>query len=303
MAADSAGVRSASRLSSGRRAWVDMLLRTKRGAERDHLGMVAAGVAFYAFLSVFPALAAIVSVYGLLSDPNQVEQQLNALGSFMPGGVREILSEQLRRIAGGSSETLSWGFALSLLLALWSATKGTKSLIEAMNIAYDEQETRGLLKLNGLALVLTVGAVLTMVVALIVVVGIPTVLSFVGLGEIGRIAVDILRWPVLIGLLLVGLATVYWLGPSSTLAEWKWVTPGSLLATGLWLAASIAFSIYVANFGSYEKTYGSLGAVAILLMWFYVGSYVILLGAELNAEVKRREQQSPERRSQLEARS
>jgi membrane protein len=298
MVADDAASSAVQPSSHGRRAWIEILLCTKREAERDHLGMIAAGVAFYAFLSVFPALAAIVSVYGLLSDPNQVEQQLNALGSVMPGGVRAILGEQLRRIAGGSSNALSWGFALSLLLALWSATQGTKSLIEAMNIAYDEQETRGLLKLNGLALVLTVGAVFTMVVALIVVVGIPTVLGFVGLGGIARSAVDVLRWPVLIGLVLSGLAIVYRLGPSRARAELRWVTPGSLLATGLWLAVSIAFSIYVANFGSYEKTYGSLGAVAILLMWFYVGSYVILLGAELNAEVERRRQQSHERRSQ-----
>jgi membrane protein len=257
--------------------------------------MVAAGVAFYAFLSVFPALAAIVSVYGLLSDPGQVEQQLNALGGVMPSGVREILSDQLRRIAGGSSAALSWGFALSLLLALWSATKGTKSLIEAMNIAYDEQEKRGLFKLNGLALALTMGGVLTMVVALIVVVGIPTVLGLVGLGGIARIAVDVLRWPLLITFVLAALAVVYRLGPAREGASWRWITPGSLFAAMLWLAASIAFSIYVANFGSYEKTYGSLGAVVILLMWFYVGSYVILLGAELNAEVERT--QHPKRNS------
>jgi len=249
--------------------------------------MVAAGVAFYAFLSVFPALAALVSVYGLISDPQHVEEQLNALGGVMPAGVRELLGAQLRRIAGGSAGALGWGFALSLLLAVWSTTKGTKSLIEAMNIAYDEQEKRGPLKLNGLALMLTIGGVLTMVVALIVVVGIPTVLGLFGLGGVARVAVDVLRWPLLIAILLVGLAVVYRLGPAREGAKWKWITPGSLLAAMLWLAASIAFSIYVANFGSYEKTYGSLGAVVILLMWFYVGSYVILLGAELNAEVER----------------
>lgn len=249
--------------------------------------MVAAGVAFYAFLSVFPTLAALVSVYGLVSDPHHVEQQINAFGGVMPEGVRGLLGEQLRRIAGGSDRALSWGFALSLLFAVWSATKGTKSLIEAMNIAYDEQETRGIFRLNALAVLLTLGGVLTVVVALIVVVGIPSVLGLVGLGGIARVAVDVLRWPLLIAILLAGLAVVYWLGPARDGAKWRWVTPGSLLAAMLWLAVSIAFSIYVANFGSYEKTYGSLGAVVILLMWFYVGSYVVLLGAELNAEVER----------------
>ncbi len=281
--------------ASGRRPWLELLLRTRREAQRDHLAMVAAGVAFYAFLSVFPALAALVSVYGLVSDPQQVEQQINAFGSVMPAGVREVLGEQLRRIAGGSTGALSWGLALSVMVAIWSATKGTKSLIEAMNIAYDEQEKRGLFKLNGLALALTVGGVLTMVVALIVVVGIPTLLGLVGLGGIARIAVDVLRWPLLIAFLLAGLAVVYRLGPAREGARWRWITPGSLFAAMLWLAASIAFSIYVANFGSYEKTYGSLGAVVILLMWFYVGSYVILLGAELNAEVERA--QHPKRSS------
>jgi membrane protein len=281
--------------SLARRPWVDLLLRTRREAQRDHLPMVAAGVAFYAFLSVFPALAALVSVYGLFSDPQQVEQQVNALGGAIPTGVRDVLGEQLRRIAGGSQGALSWGFALSVLLAVWSATKGTKSLIEAMNIAYDEQEKRGLFKLNGLALMLTAGGVLTMVVALFVVVGIPAALGLIGLGGVARTAVDVLRWPLLIAFLLAGLAVVYRLGPARDGAKWKWITPGSLLAAMLWLAASIAFSIYVANFGSYEKTYGSLGAVAILLMWFYVGSYVILLGAELNAEVERA--QHPKRNS------
>lgn len=271
-----------------RRPWFDLLLRTKREAERDHLGMVAAGVAFYAFLSVFPALAALVSLYGLLSDPNEVERQLAALGSVMPNGVRELLAEQLRRIAGGSSGVLGWGVVLSLLLGLWSANRGTKSLIEAMNIAYDEQEKRGLLALNALSLLLTLGGVLMLVVALVVIVGIPTVLGFVGLGGLARVAVDVLRWPLLIAVVLIGLAVVYRFAPAREGPEWKWVTPGSLLATMVWLAVSIAFSVYVANFGSYEKTYGSLGAVAILLLWFYAGSYVILLGAELNAEAERR---------------
>jgi membrane protein len=278
--------------SGGRRPWLDTLLRTKREARRDHLAMVAAGVAFYAFLSVFPALAASVSVYGLLADPNDVERQLSALGGVVPEGARQILGEQLRRIAGGSSRALSWGLVVSVVLALWSANKGMKSLIEAMNIAYDEQEKRGAFKLNALALMLTLGGVATLIIALFVVVGIPSVLGWVGLGGVARVAVDVLRWPLLITFLLLGLGVLYRLAPSRENAEWKWVTPGALLATAVWLGASIVFSIYVANFGSYEKTYGSLAAVAIMLVWLYVGSYAILLGAELNAEAERRKRKS-----------
>ena len=271
-----------------RRGWVDLLLRTKQEAKRDHLSMVAAGVAFYAFLSMFPALAALVSVYGLFADPHEVERQLHALAAVMPDEVLRVLDTQLRRIAGGSSGALGWGALLSLLVALWSANKGTKSLIEAMNIAYDEPEKRGVVGLNALSLVLTFGGVLTLVVALVVIVGIPAALAFVGLEGLARVAVDVLRWPALIAFVLGGLAVVYRFAPSREGPEWKWVTPGSLMATALLLAASIAFSIYVANFGSYEATYGSLGAVAILLLWLYAGAYVILLGAELNAESERR---------------
>jgi membrane protein len=244
--------------------------------------MVAAGVAFYAFFAVFPALAAVVSIYGLIADPQTVEQQLNALGQAVPSGARDILASQLKRIASSSGQALGWGLVISLLLALWSANKGTRGMIEALNIAYGEEEKRGTVKLTALSLLLTLGAVLTAVIAILIVVGIPAVFAVLGLHGAGRVAIELLRWPILLGLLLAGLAVLYRLAPSREGPPWRWVTPGSLLSTGLWLVASIAFSIYVANFGNYDKTFGSLGAVAILLMWLYVGSYVVLLGAELN---------------------
>lgn len=279
--------------SLGTRGFMDALKRTRREAKRNHLSMVAGGVAFYAFFAIFPALAAIVSIYGLLADPQTVEQQLNALGQAIPGGAREVLSTQMRRVAGGSSQALGWGFAISLLLALWSANKGTRGMIEALNIAYGEEETRGPVKRAALSLLLTLGAVLTVVAAILIVVGIPALFALLGLEGIGRAAIDVLRWPVLLGLLLVALAVLYRLAPSRLGPPWRWVTPGSLLATALSLVASIAFSIYVANFASYDKTFGSLAAVAIMLMWLYVSSYVVLLGAELNATAERKAGASP----------
>jgi membrane protein len=273
--------------SLGARGFGRVLMRTRKQAQRDHVQIVAAGVAFYAFLAVFPALAALVSVYGLVADPQNIQQQLDSLGAALPSGVREVLGMQMQRIAGASGGALGWGFALGLALALWSANKATRGLIEAINMMYDEEEKRGFFKLNALSLALTVGAIATAIIALFIVVAIPPLLGLVGLGGFAHVAVDVLRWPLLLAVLLVGLAIVYRLGPSREGPPWKWVTPGSLFATGTWLIVSIAFSIYVANFGSYDKTYGSLGAVAILLVWLYVGSLVILLGAELNAEAER----------------
>jgi membrane protein len=261
--------------------------RTWQEAKRDHLSIVAAGVAFYGFLALFPACAAIVSIYGLVAEPQAVEQQLDASSDVMPEGVHDLLGAQLQRIAGASSSALGSGFVISVLLALWSANKGTRSVIEALNIAYDREEQRGVIRLNALSLSLTLAAVLGTVVAVFVVVAIPTLFHFVGLGGIARVAVDLLRWPLLLAVLIVGLGLLYRYGPSHETPPWRWVTPGSVLATLLWLGASVAFSIYVANFGSYDKTYGSLGAVAILLIWLYAGAYVVLLGAEFDAVLER----------------
>jgi membrane protein len=276
----------------GNGGFVHVLKRTRSEAQRDHLSMVAAGVAFYAFFALFPAIAAVVSVYGLVADPQTVQQQLDALGGVLPDGVRDILGAQMERVASTSGGALGFGFALSLLIALWSANRGTRSMIEALNIAYDEQEKRGKAKLAALSLLLTLGGVLAVVVAVFVVVAVPALVGLFDLGGFSRIAVNVLRWPLLLGVMLLGLAVLYRFAPSREGPAWKWVTPGSLLATALWLAASLAFSLYVANFGSYDKTFGSLAAVAILLMWLYVGLYVVLLGAEFNATAERLARQS-----------
>jgi membrane protein len=249
--------------------------------------VVAAGVAFYAFFALFPALAAVVSVYGLIADPQTVEQQISAFLTVTPESVRSVVASELQRLASTPATALSWGFVSGLALALWGASRGVNALIEAMNIAYDEQEQRGMIRLAALTLVLTIGGVVLVVAAMFSVVAIPIVLDRIGLGALGRLAVDLLRWPLLLLTMLVALCTTYRMGPSRDPKPARWFSPGALVASVLWLIASMVFSIFVESFSAYPRTFGSLGAVAVLLMWLYVGAYVVLLGAELDAETER----------------
>ncbi|MFW5924861.1 MAG: YihY/virulence factor BrkB family protein [Myxococcota bacterium] len=275
----------------GFRGWVDVAHRVKDALQEDHIPVIAAGVALYGFLAIFPAIAAVISVYGLLADPSQVEEQLLAVGGLLPDAVLEVLRDQMNRVAATSSTTLGGGAVLSVLLALWSANRGMRSLVEALNVAYDERDERGLVKRYALSLVLTLGAVATAVVAVLLVVGIPVLLGTVGLEREGRTMIDVLRWPLIAAILLMGLGVVYRFGPDRERPRWRWVTPGSVLAVALWLAGSLLFSFYVENFGSYNETYGALGAVAILLLWFFLSAFIVLLGAEVNAESERQTRQ------------
>lgn len=264
--------------------WRDVLVRIKQGLSDDHVGIVSAGVAFYALLALFPGLAALVSIYGLITDPGQVQQQLSALSSLLPQDAYALVQQQLKKVASQAGGTLTAGAVGGLLITLWSATKGVKGLIDALNIVYDEEEGRGFIKLNALALLLTLGAILLGAITLILIAALPALLGNLGLSELARNLVSLVRWPVLVVVVMVALAVIYRFGPSRDKAQWQWVTWGAVLATLLWLIGSVAFSIYVSNFGSYNKTYGSMGAVVVLLLWLYLSAYIVLLGAELNAE-------------------
>jgi membrane protein len=278
--------RRADRPSQLSRGWIDVAKRTRAEAKRDNVGLVAAGVAFYAFFSLFPALAALVALYGLVADPAQVESQMNAMSGVLPAAVLDIVRTQLGRVAATSSNTLGWGFALTLAVAIWSASKGTRGLVTALNIAYDEEETRGFLRRTGMVLLLTVGGIVGAIVALALVVGVPAFIGQLGLGTAGRVLAEVVRWLLLAVMIVAGLAVVYRFAPSRDEPRWRWVSVGSVLAAVLWLAGSVAFSLYVQYSSSYQSTFGSLGAVAILLMWFFLSAYVIVLGAELNAEAE-----------------
>ena len=267
------------------KGWRDIALRVKREASQDNLSIVAGGVAYYGFLAIFPALAAIVLVYGLFADPSAVQREVASL-SGVPTGVRAVLAQQLASLAGQSSGSLGFGVVVSVLVALWSARKGTAALIQSLNIAYDEQERRGFFQRTALTLLFTLGVIAVAVFALVLVAVVPAAVHRIGLPGILTTVIVWARWPVLAAAVLFGLAVLYRYGPSREKARWRWVTWGSAIATAIWLAASAGFSIYVSHFGSYNKTYGSVAAIAILLTWFLLSAYVVILGAELNGEME-----------------
>ena len=269
-----------------RRGWRDILLRVKQEHAEDNVSLIAAGVAFYWLLAIFPALAGVIAIYGLVTEPQQVEQQLEAVSQVLPQQAQSVMMDQARRIAEQSSSNLQLAVVLGFLGALWSAAKGMKALMDSLNIAYDQGERRGFFKLNGLALLLTLGAMVSGVIALSLVVALPVILGRIGLGGVVQTLVSWARWPLLALLIVFALGVAYRYGPDRDQPQWRWVNAGAIAATALWLVASGIFSWYVANFGSYNETYGSLGAIIILLMWFFITAYAILLGAELNAEME-----------------
>jgi membrane protein len=268
------------------RGWWAVLRRVWDENNKDNMTIVAAGCAFYAMLALFPAITALVSIYGLVADPQQVEQQVGAMQGVLPEEAASLIATQAHAVAGGTSGALGWGAALAIAFALWTAASGVKTLFTALNIAYEEEETRGLIRFNLDALLFTFLMIVGVVVGLGVIVILPAALDYLPLGPLAGWAVRIGSWAVLLGFLLVGLAAIYRFGPSRAKARWRWVTPGSLTAAALWLAVSAVFSFYVANFDSYNETYGALGGVIILLMWLYISAFVVLLGAELNAELE-----------------
>ncbi len=266
--------------------WKQVLLRTKEQIKEDNIPLLAAGVAFYAFIALFPALIAAVTVYGLVADPEQVEEQIGSFSEALPKEAASLLTEQLTSIAGGSSSALGWGLLLSLGGALFAASGGMQNLIKAVNIAYDEEETRGFVKLRGLALALTLGAIVFIVVAIGLVAVVPVVLEATGLGAAGRIAAQIARWAGLVVFVLIALGVIYRFAPDRDNPKLKWVGLGSAVATLLWIIGSAAFSLYVSNFGKYGETYGALAGVVILLLWLWLTSLIILIGAEINSETE-----------------
>lgn len=266
--------------------WKQILLRAYRETKQDNVPLLAAGVAFFAFLSLFPALIAGVSLYGLVADPAQVQEQIKSLSSALPQATAQLLTDQVREITGQSSRSLGVGLVLSVLAALFTASGGVANLMKAVNLAYDEPETRGFVKLRATALLLTVCAIVFLAVAVGLVAVVPVLLDGLGLSGVGRVLVQVLRWVGLVVFVLVALAVVYRYAPDRDNPRLRWVGLGSVVATVLWLLGSAAFSFYVSTFGSYSETYGTLAGVAILLLWLFVTSFVVLLGAEINSELE-----------------
>ncbi len=270
------------------RGWRDIAWRVWDQLGQDNVAVLAGGVAFYAFFALIPALAVLVSIYGLVSDPAAVQEQIAALSTALPLEARQLIERELNRIVTTSEGSLSVAAVIGLLLTLWSAGAGVRGLIAALNTVYGEVETRGYLHLGALSLLFTAGGAFAVLFMVGTVAVLPPLLDGLNLGLGGptRRAIELLRWPVVIVFLLLGLGIVYRFGPRRRQARWRWVTWGAALATALWLLASLGLSAYVRYFGSFNKTYGSLGAVAIILMWCYLSSYAVLLGAEVNAEME-----------------
>lgn len=269
-----------------KRGWWDVALRVKNDISQKNLSLIAAGAAFYAFLAIPSAITALVSLYGLIADPGDVQRQVQAMQGVMPGEAVSLISAQLTNLTSHSSKTLGIGLVLSVLVALWSATSATTSMMSALNIVYGENEKRGLIKYYASAYALTAATVIVAIIALALIAVLPAALGLLPLGDVGKTIASIVRWPILVALVVVALAVVFRFAPSREEPRWRWVSWGAVGATILWLIASALFSVYVGQFASYNKSYGSLGAVVVLLMWLYLSALAVLLGAELNAEIE-----------------
>lgn len=265
----------------------DLAVGTWRSMKRDYVPLLAAGVAFFAMLALVPSLVALVSTYGLVADPAEIERSVDETLAAAPDEVRNLVTSQLGSIVESEPTGLRLGAVVGLVVALWSASAGVKHLVEAVHRAYGGPDTRGFVKLRVLSLALTLGAILLLVVTIALVVVVPQALDGDGTEGALRSVVLIARWPVFAALALVALAVLYRFAPDRQPPRWHWLSPGAVLATIVWVVASIGFSIYTDNFGTYNETYGALGAIVVVMLWLYISAYAIIAGAELNAEVEK----------------
>lgn len=263
-----------------------MLLHAKNGISKHHLSIVAAGVAFYAMLGIFPGLAAAISIYGLVADPEDIQEQFAAMEGVMPEEANELLLGQMSQIAEERAAA-GFGAIVGILFALWAGSRGTKAAMEGLNITYEETENRGMIKLSLVGLALTLALLLLGLLAIAAIVVIPPLIAALPLPAMGETALSLARWPLLFLIGMFGVTLLYRYGPSRQQPGWKWLTWGSGIAVILWLIVSGLFSLYVSNFADYNETYGSIGAIIVLLMWLYLSAFVILLGAELDAAMEK----------------
>ena len=268
------------------RGWRQVLQHVFHAAASDRVSLSASGCAFWATLSLFPAISMLISLYGLAFDPDTVEPQLENIRRLVPAPAFAMISERVRTLVSHPGTTLGASLVISTAITFWSASTGTKSLLSALNLAYAARERRGLLRFQTVGLLMTLAGIVGAILGLAILVLLPAVISFVGLSAYMSGLVQLGSFTGLIIFVLTALSVVYRFGPSRRVASWRWITPGSLMATVLWLIASVVFSFYVQHVASFDATYGPLGAVAGIMMWFWVTAYAVLLGAELNAELE-----------------
>jgi membrane protein len=266
--------------------WKDILWRTYTEMLSDRLLSIAGGVAFFVLLAIFPAITALVSAYGRFFDAATITNNISLLHDVVPENVLDMVHEQADRIAANSGRALNIGIVVGILVSLWSAMSGVKAMIDALNVIYEQQEGRSFIRLNLVALAFTLSGFAVLLLAIAGVIVLPLILSQIGLGGLTEILTRSVRWPALLVLLLFGLALLYRYGPDRRVARWQWVSVGSVFAAVVWIVASFLFSWYLASFANYNATYGSLGAVVGLMIWLWISTIVVLLGAELNAEIE-----------------
>lgn len=268
------------------RGWIDVLRRVAGKIGQNRLGLTAAGLAFYAMLALFPALAAALALWGLFADPAVIVSQMESAGAMLPDEAADLLQDQVVAVAK-AKDTSGFAFGLSTLLAIFSASRAAKALMQGLNIVYGENERRGLIRFNLVAAVITLCVSLWTLLMFAALVMLPIVLEFVGLGQLGERLVGIARWPILLVAAWLAVVGLFRYAPCREHARWRWVTPGAIFAVISWLIVSLLFSIYVENFASYNATYGAIGSVVALLMWLWLSAFVLLLGAEIDAELER----------------
>jgi membrane protein len=265
------------------RRWSAIVPSAWKEFNSDQIPTVAAGVTFYALLALFPGMGAFVSLYGLVANVGDAERQVAALHGLLPGGAISVIGDQLARVIRTDHASLGLTFAASLAFSLWSANAGMKALIAGLDVAYEVKERRGFFTLNAISLTFTLGAILFAMAAVSAVVAAPAVLRRLGIDG----AAAVLRWPAMLIVVTALISLLFRFGPCRPLALWRWVTPGSAVAAFGWMLMSVMFSWYVGNFGHYDRTYGSLGAMIGFMTWIWLSLMVVLLGAELNCEMER----------------
>lgn len=264
----------------------DVFWRVFAAVQEDRVMLVAAGVTFYLLLSIFPAMTALVSLYGFFADPATITERLSFLNQIMPSEGLDIFFGQLQTLAGEKRSALSFGLIFGLAIALWSANNGVKALFEAMNIAYGEDEKRSFLRLNLVSFAFTLGGLIGLIILVIGLGVIPAIIALVNLGGMAETVLTVLRWPVLLVLIAFGITLLYRYGPSREQAKLSWVTWGSATAAILWLIGSLGVSYYLSNIANYNATYGTLGALIGFLFWTWISSIIVIFGAEVNAELE-----------------
>lgn len=269
-----------------KKGWKDIGLRVKDQLIKDHIPIVSAGIGFFFFLAIFPAIAATLSIYGLLMNPAEVSQQMNQLADVLPGQAHQIISDILERQSEKSGTSLGWSLVLSILFSLWTANIGTRAVFQGLNITYNQKDKRGFIKTSGVTLLFTIGGIIIGFLAIAIVVAFPALIDRIGLPSNLEIMIQLLRWPILALIFMLSLSVVYKVAPYRTSPKFRWSSWGAVVATLLWLIGSLLFNLYVSNFSTFDSTYGSFAAVIILMLWFFLTAFIILLGAEINAEME-----------------